>query len=186
MFYNGTQNEPDELELKLSEAYLPELRELADIEVRVRMININYGRNQKILETCRPLGEYAWFVEEIRKSQREGNNLENAVEEAVRTMPGDFMIKPLIAAHRAEVRVMLEIEYNEAAVMALFKEDGRREGRKEGLEEGLQEGLKEGLKEGLRVSTAILHDLGINEEDIIEKIMDKCKLSREEAEALLK
>ena len=36
---------------------------------------------------------------------------------------------------------MLLTEYDEAATMELFKEDGRREGRKEGRKEGLVEGI---------------------------------------------
>ncbi|MDE5699772.1 MAG: hypothetical protein K2I96_20575 [Lachnospiraceae bacterium] len=32
-----------------------------DIQVRVRMININYGKNKELMEACRPLVDYAWF-----------------------------------------------------------------------------------------------------------------------------
>jgi len=52
-------------------------------------------------------------------------------------MPDDFVIKPYLMAHRAEVKGMLLTEYNEAATMELFREDGRKEGRKEGILETL-------------------------------------------------
>lgn len=44
-------------------------------------------------------------------------------------MPDNFLIKPFLEAHRAEVRGMLLTEYDEAEAMELFKADGRREAR---------------------------------------------------------
>ena len=49
-------------------------------------------------------------------------------------MPDDFIIKPYLEAHRAEVKGMLLTEYNEAKTMELFKEEGRIEGKVEGME----------------------------------------------------
>lgn len=58
-FYNGTEGKDDEI-LRLSDAFEPGEEGVgADIEVRVRMININYGQNREILKACRPLMEYA-------------------------------------------------------------------------------------------------------------------------------
>ena len=34
--------------------------------MRVRMINVNHGHNQKLMEACHPLTEYAWVVDRIR------------------------------------------------------------------------------------------------------------------------
>jgi len=64
-------------------------------------------------------------------------------------MPSDFIIKPFLEAHRAEVKGMLLTEYDEAEQMELFKEDGRREGRKEGRKEGREEGRKEGFLDAM-------------------------------------
>ena len=40
---------------------------------------------------------------------------------------------------------MLLTEYNEAATMELFREEGKKEGREEGKKEGREEGKKEGF-----------------------------------------
>ena len=61
----------------------------------------------------------------------------------------DYLMKPFLEAHRAEVKGMLLTEYNEAEQMELFKEDGRREGRAEGRVEGRAEGRVEGRAEGI-------------------------------------
>ena len=47
--------------LKLSDAYDGE----GDIEVRVTMLNINYGKNQQLMDACEPLKEYAWLVDAV-------------------------------------------------------------------------------------------------------------------------
>ncbi len=48
--YNGTASREDEV-LRLSDAFPRELdASQSDVEVRVRMLNINHGRNRKLME----------------------------------------------------------------------------------------------------------------------------------------
>lgn len=88
-----------------------------DIEVKVRMININYGHNKEILAACRPLKEYAWFV---------------AIDSAINEMPENFEIKKFIMANRAEVKDMCLTEYNESETMEMIQEEARQERQREG------------------------------------------------------
>ena len=67
VFYNGMKEQADETILKLSDSFDKKHRNEADIEVRVRMLNVNHGRNKELMDKCKPLAEYAWFIEEIRK-----------------------------------------------------------------------------------------------------------------------
>ena len=149
VFYNGTRSQPDEITLKLSDSF-PKGAD-SDIEVTVRMLNVNYGKNQILLENCKVLGEYAWLVAEIRKIKGENRDedIGNAIDQAITAMPEDFVIRSFLIEHRAEVKGMLLTEYNEAETMELFKEDGRKEGSKEGRREGRKEGRKEGIWETL-------------------------------------
>ena len=96
----------------------------------MRMLNINYGRNKELLDVCKPLSEYAWFVQEIRRN-RKSNEIEKAVDMAIDAMPGDYSIREFLLLHRAEVYGLLDTEYNEEEIRELFMEDGRREGREE-------------------------------------------------------
>ncbi len=141
-FYNGTTDKEDEIILRLSDSF-PE-NSNSDIEVKVRMLNINYGRNQAILEKCKPLAEYAWIVDRVRNNN---GDVESAIDKAISEMPEGFVIKPFLLAHRSEVKGMLLTEYNEAETMELFREEGREEGLKEGRKEGIKEGRKEGILE---------------------------------------
>ena len=123
VFYNGTQEQPDEEILRLSDSF-PDGAD-ADIEVKVRMLNVNYGRSEKLLAGCKPLAEYAWLVEEIRKNNKshDEDGMNSAIDQAIADMPNDFEIKPFLEAHKAEVKGMLLTEYNEAEQMELFRED---------------------------------------------------------------
>ena len=125
VFYNGKKDQPDETTLKLSDSF-PE-GAAADIEVRVRMLNVNYGKNASLLDACKPLREYAWLVKLVQEIKR-NEDVESAIDRAITAIPEDFIIKPFLMAHRAEVRGMLTQEYDEAATMELFREEGREEG----------------------------------------------------------
>ena len=123
-FYNGKQDKEDKVILSLKDAFDEE----ADIEVKVTMLNINYGRNRELLDACEPLKEYSWFVATVNESQKELNNLEAAVDEAIDKMPDDCQIKAFLMENRAEVKRMCITEYNEARTRAEDREEGRAEG----------------------------------------------------------
>ena len=93
VFYNGTDEEPEEQELRLSKAFtiLFEEKNAADIEstdtidsednqkspktpkkkpsveVVVQMLNINYGCNRELMEKCQKLMEYSKFIALVRE-----------------------------------------------------------------------------------------------------------------------
>lgn len=108
-----------------------------DIEVKVRMININYGRNKELLSACRPLREYAWFVARIREclsSQEDGGAvkpyIDEAIDCAIDDMPNDFVIRDFILSNKAEVKDMCLTEYNEIETMELIRLEALQEGQR--------------------------------------------------------
>ncbi|MBQ8482505.1 MAG: hypothetical protein IJ532_08240 [Alphaproteobacteria bacterium] len=139
-FYNGREDRADESVLNLKDAFMGNARAAeADIDVRVRMVNINYGRNRKLLENCGPLREYAWLVEQIRECN-EKMGIEDAVDRAIDEMPDDFEIKGFLLANRAEVKNMCLTEYDEEKAMQMFREEGREEGRQNAVLEMVKDG----------------------------------------------
>ena len=130
-FYNGTKEQPEQQVLKLSDAFGGE----GDIEVKVKMLNVNYGKNRALLETCQPLREYAWLVDRVREHQRVMQNLEAAVDASIDEMPDSFVIRTLIEAHRAGVKKMFLTEYDEEKM----KEQERKEAFADGVDAGVAE-----------------------------------------------
>ena len=66
VFYNGTADTPDEYELRLSSAFSNQDVEPA-VEVVVKVININYGHNEHLMQGCGLLSQYAQFVAVTRE-----------------------------------------------------------------------------------------------------------------------
>ncbi len=143
VFYNGGRDIDDEVMLTLSDSFDEGHRQEADIEVRVRMLNVNRGRNKGLMEKCRPLWEYAWFIDKVREC-RKAHGLVVSVRDAVQAMPDGFLLKKFLTANMKEVEGMLDREYNEEEVYELFKEEGRKEGRDIRDEEKISEMLNRG------------------------------------------
>ena len=143
VFYNGVEGSEDETVLRLSDAFVVEGKEIEpDVEVKVRMINVNFGHNKELMAACKPLSEYAWFVQRIRDHLKD-HEIEEAIDLAIKEMPKDFVIRDFLIGNKAEVRDMCITEYNETETMQMFWEEGKEEGLKEGKEAGLKEGLLE-------------------------------------------
>ena len=47
VFYNGPDERPEAEDLNLSDAFPPALREASDIQVHVRMLNVNLGKSER-------------------------------------------------------------------------------------------------------------------------------------------
>ena len=176
VFYNGKEEQEDDI-LELKDAFLAkkQLSETSaagrkmkpdspDIAVRVRMVNINYGKNRELLQACRPLEEYAWLIWRIREYSA-AMEIEKSVDQAIDEMPEEFEIRPFLVRNKAEVRQMCITEYNEAETMQMFKEQGRKEGRKEGREEGRNE-VAESMIKANESGDKIVQYTGLKKEDV--------------------
>ena len=153
-FYNGETDKEDRFDLKLSQSYDGKA---GDIEVVVHMININYGRNKELFENCKPLNEYSWFVDRVRKYRKESLPAAESVEEALtmaidrtlREMPDDYDIKAFLLQNRAEVTSMCITEYDEAKNNELLRAECLAEGKAEGRAEERYKLLGNLIKKGL-------------------------------------
>ena len=117
--YNGIDDKDEESILKLSDSDIKPVDGEPDIDVRVRMINVNYGKNRKIMDACKPLSEYSWLIDKIREYQKAGMNIDEAVDDAVKFMPADFLIKPFLI--KASVLVSTaDVESSNTKILGFF------------------------------------------------------------------
>lgn len=145
VFYNGLEREEEEFEQRLSEAFEQEGE--GCIELKVRVININFGHNRELLEKCETLYGYAHFVAEIRKNL-EIMELKQAVELAVEECIRKDILKDFLIQQRAEVVAMSIYEYNEEYVRKSFFEDGEKSGYDRGKTDGEKSGYDRGKVDG--------------------------------------
>ena len=137
------------------------------------MLNINFGKNKELLDSCKPLYEYSWLIDTIRDYQKSGDALNAAVDKAVDEMPNGFIIKPLIIANRAEVKNMLIFEeFNEDKYKNLFLEEGREEGRSERNKEVAVDLIREG-----NMSASVIAKISKLSEDAVRRLADSLGVS---------
>ena len=141
-FYNGKSSKDDIKILKLSDTFAPNSN--PDIEVKVTMININYGHNSELLEACKPLKEYSWFVDRVRITQKVTKDLEKAIDIVLDETPEEFLIKSFLVLNKAEVKRMCITEYNEEQTLNKIRKESKEEGFAEGRAEGKTEGMEIG------------------------------------------
>ena len=77
------------------------------------MLNINYGSNRKLLERCRPLCDYSFFVATVRKYKSEGEELDEAIRHSIDDLADDSPIKNyLLSMEVSMISKWLTAEYS--------------------------------------------------------------------------
>ena len=135
MFYNGGTAQPLERVLKLSEAYV-EKTEHPMLECVVKMININLPAKHEILEECRPLYEYAWFIQRVREYQEEELGRDESIRKAILDCQREGIFAEFVREHGTEAVNMLYTQFNMDDALDVRYEEGVEDGRAEGETEG--------------------------------------------------
>ena len=125
VFYNGKQKMEEEGELRLSDAFVKK-QENPNLEVIVKVKNINLGNSQEFFEKCKPMRDYMIFVDKVRKYSQE-QTLEDAVEQTIRECMEEDVMADFLKRNRAEVVKMCLYEYDEEKQREFDREEGREE-----------------------------------------------------------
>ena len=141
VFYNGEKQAPEEEVLRLSDAFINRNRE-ADVELKVRMLNINYGYNRELMDRCHVLEEYAQFVEVSRQFMADGLTVKEALEQAIQYCMEHGILYETLRNYRAEVLGMLLEEFDVDKYERTIRKEGMEEGIKQGIEQGQALGVE--------------------------------------------
>ena len=131
VFYNGEAKCLDEEILLLSNAFDKDEKE-PELELKVRVLNINKGHNKALMERCKTLSEYSEFMERIRENMKRGLKRKRAISEAIDYALEHNILSEFLRRHRAEMPGMLLYEFD--------KKKYERTIRREGIEEGIEKG----------------------------------------------
>ena len=127
VFYNGNDDYPAEEILRLSDSYLEKTEEPM-LDLTVKVININFPENHPILERCRPLYEYSWFIQRIKDCQKAGRNRDEAIVQAIKDCLEAGMMADFLAEHGSEAVNMLYTEFNMEDALEVRFEEGVEKG----------------------------------------------------------
>jgi predicted transposase YdaD len=153
VLYNGTAPYPDEQVLRLSEAFENARslglsgEERVELELVVRVININHGRNGEIVSRSSVLEGYSAFIAKVREYEGTAGGRENAFKSAVAYCREHGILRGFLEQHASEVMNMLMTEWNWDDALAVRYNEGWEGGEAKGREEGWQEGREEGREE---------------------------------------
>jgi hypothetical protein len=159
VLYNGVEPYPDEEVIRLSEAF-EELKSLGlaekdtpALELTVKVININEGRNGAIAARCKKLAEYGAFVARVRSFEKELGSMKKAIKEAVKYCQKHDILKEFLKLHASEVLSMLYTEWNMDDALAVRYEEGHEDGIAKGIEDGMEKGR---FNEKLKIARNLL------------------------------
>jgi len=174
VFYNGTEDYPAIMDLKLSDAFETG-EKTGDFEWTATVYNLNSGKNHGLLDRCRVLDEYMEFVESVRKHLELGTDNDAAIDNAVTECIENGILAGYLLAHRSEVIDMVLTEFNEEVFRKGMREEGFQEGYEKGIEDGIEQGIEQGrnslvinmLKRGKTVEE-IADFIGLSVEDVMK------------------
>jgi hypothetical protein len=190
VLYNGAAPYPDESILRLSDAFesgaalgLPE-RGGPFLELEVKVVNINQGRNEGIAQRCKTLAGYSAFVVKVQELGNDGLDKEDAVRKAVLYCREHDILKEFFERHGTEVINMLMTEGNwDDALEVRFSEGwegGMEKGRERGIEEGMEKGIEKGIEKGVEsvalnalamdISVEVIHQMTGLDIEAIERL----------------
>ena len=177
VFYNGTDDVEDRMELKLSSAY-EHLAGEPDLELKVLMLNVNEGHNKELMEQCQTLKEYAIYVARVRKYASE-LNLNDAVERAITECIKEGILVEFLRKNRSEVKMVSILEYDkeweEKKLRKAEYEAGKEDGRNEGIEIGREEAIAEMIHNMAKCGYSIdkIAEITGRSTEQIQSIMDR-------------
>ena len=174
VFYNGKDELDEETVLHLSDLFERKVIE-PEIELRVRMLNINAGKNRELMNKCKSLAEYAEFVRRMRESlnglQDQRQRYKAAVS-VVDTCIREGILLDVLREHRDEVIEMYYWEYNEEEHLWAIEQDAKEKG----LEQGLKQGLKQGLEQGTLIERIRQITKKVNKGKSLDQIADEMEI----------
>ena len=141
VLYNGIAEYPNEKIIKLSDSYestaflgLSEKTSPA-LELEVKVININQGRNEEKVQRCKTLAGYSAFVGKVQEYERESLSREEAIKKAIKYCLEHDILKDFLERNASEVENMLLTEWNLNDAKQVWYEEGWEEGREEGIQQ---------------------------------------------------
>ena len=162
VFYNGSENFPEQYTYRLSDAYYKNPDDEASepcLELKVLVININGCYNEDIKRSCKTLSDYQTYVSLVR-AYSTTMPIEKAVSTAIEECIGNNVLREFLEKERAVIMSLSVFEFNKEKEFKIVRQDEREEGIRIGLQQGMERGsiityVKQAVKYGVSHEDAI-------------------------------
>ena len=149
------------------------------MEVVVKVININYGHNEHLMQGCGMLSQYAHFVAVTREYANKYDNREEAMNAAIEYCIGHRILEDILRKHRSQVLGSLLEEFDEKKYARTLREEGYEAGRTDGYESGREAGYESGKADGF--SAGAESGRMEKEQELLHNLMYTMNLTETEA-----
>ena len=167
VLYNGRDEFPDEEIVRLSDLFeKPQDLGLSEkakplLELEARVININEGKNEIILNRCKKLQEYSVFIAKAHAFWKETGDLKKGIKAAIKYCRKHGILEEFLKKYAREVLSMLHMEWN--------LEDAVAFARKEGIGIGVEKGIGIGVEKSKQYVIDLLNQ-GLTTEEIKQRL----------------
>jgi len=134
VLYNGVKPFPKEKILRLSESYITDDKitdKPVSLDLSVRVLNINPGYNDELMQKSVTLNDYSVFIDHVRQKQHGGSSLYEAVKEAISWGMNRGILGTFLMEHGSEVSSMLMTEFNIDIAKEVWQEEAREDAYEE-------------------------------------------------------
>jgi len=139
--YNGEEDKPEMEVLKLSDLFAEyDMEYPINLELTVRVYNINKGHNAEFARRCVTLNGYEVYTAKVReysKTMKFGLAVDRATEECIK----DGILADYLSSHRKAVRNMLTAEWKLEDALKIRGEEERLEGQRDFIKNMYQGGF---------------------------------------------
>lgn len=161
VFYNGDEDQPAECEMRLSDAF-EKKTDNPELELVCKVYNINFGKNQQLLEKCEVLKQYMTFVDYVKyylsqQDDDDEDDLKKAINMAIDRCIEEGALVEFLMENRSEVVKVTQMDYTFDRQIIMEREAGREEGREEGEMINLISQCCKKYKKGLAPEVAAEH-----------------------------
>ena len=148
VFYNGREDYPEMITLKLSDAFITKPEQMP-LDLEVKVYNINKSKGAEVLSRCKTLDEYSLFIEEVRIQTQ--LDPENGFTNAVKICIEKGILKEYLQRKSREVINMLIAEYDYDTDIAVQREEAGKIAFAKGISQGLSQGSRQKALETARL-----------------------------------
>ena len=128
VLYNGKDEMPDEQILKLSDMFAEYgEKNPIELELEVKVYNINNGRNPQMAQRSVTLSGYELFISKVREFEKEADDLEGAISKAITYCIERNILETFLTKHGSEVLNMMLTEWKLEDALKVREKESKRE-----------------------------------------------------------
>jgi predicted transposase/invertase (TIGR01784 family) len=160
VLYNGLDKCDDTVELRLSDAFFEVKDCETNLELIVKVFNINKGHSEQIVKKSEKLNAYVEFVDLVRNNQTDIQKenpeqvrdevLKLAITRAIEYCKTNNILKDFWEQLTNTEVNMLAMEYDRELELEVIREEALETGIERGIQKGIEEGSKRIAQNALR------------------------------------